>query len=62
MTEILYPARALDSPHAGGKARGLARMQRGGLTSPPWFVIPDTAFLDGSDERCAPTVPFVITQ
>jgi pyruvate,water dikinase len=47
MTEILYPAKALDSPHAGGKARGLARMQRGGLTSPPWFVIPDTAFLDG---------------
>jgi rifampicin phosphotransferase len=43
---ILDPATALDSPHAGGKARALARAQRGGLSVPAWVVLSESAFVD----------------
>ena len=43
---ILDPAGALDSPHAGGKARALARAERGGLSVPAWIVLSDSAFFD----------------
>ena len=44
---ILDAASALDSPHAGGKARALARAERGGLAVPPWVVLSETAFFEG---------------
>ncbi len=44
-TWILDPFDALDSPHAGGKARALARAARGGLSVPAWVVLSDAAFL-----------------
>ena len=40
---VLDPVDALDSPHAGGKARALARAARGGLSVPPWVVLSDAA-------------------
>ena len=43
-TWILDPLDALDSPHAGGKARSLARAARGGLSVPAWVVLSDAAF------------------
>ena len=43
---ILDAARAADSPHAGGKARALARAQRAGLPVPEWFVVSASAFTD----------------
>jgi pyruvate,water dikinase len=43
---ILTPSEALESPHAGGKARALARAQGAGLPVPPWFVLSSTAFDD----------------
>jgi len=39
-------AEVIDSPHAGGKARALARAQRAGLPVSPWFVVPSTAFFE----------------
>ena len=42
-TWILDPVDALDSPHAGGKARALARAARGGLSVPAWVVLSDAA-------------------
>ncbi len=41
---ILDPAGAVDSPHAGAKARALARAQQGGLQVPSWVVLSDAAF------------------
>jgi pyruvate,water dikinase len=43
---ILGAAEAADSPHAGGKAKALARAERAGLPVPPWFVLSATAFDD----------------
>src|SRR5262249_58940666 len=43
---ILGAAEAIDSPHAGGKAKALARAERAGLPVPPWFVLSATAFED----------------
>jgi pyruvate,water dikinase len=40
---ILTSAEAAASPHAGGKARALARAERGGLPVPPWFVLSASA-------------------
>ena len=40
---VLDPVDALDSPHAGGKARALARAARGGLSVPAWVVLSDAA-------------------
>ena len=55
MTWILRGAEALNSPLAGGKARGLARMDQGGLPVPPWFVISASAFVESLtlDQRAA---------
>ena len=47
-TWILDPVDALDSPHAGGKARALARAARGGLSVPAWVVLSDAAFLQSN--------------
>ena len=47
-TWILDPFDALDSPHAGGKARALARAARGGLSVPAWVVLSDAAFLESN--------------
>lgn len=54
---ILDPAGALDSPHAGGKARALARAERGGLSVPAWIVLSDSAFFDAltAGQRAAGT-------
>ena len=46
MTWILRGPNVLDVPLAGGKARGLARMERGGLPVPAWFVLSGAAFTD----------------
>jgi pyruvate,water dikinase len=46
MTRILRAAEAIDSPFAGGKARGLARAERAGLPVPPWFVVAAPAVPD----------------
>ena len=46
MTWILRGPDVLDMPLAGGKARGLARMERGGLPVPAWFVLSGAAFTD----------------
>jgi pyruvate,water dikinase len=43
---ILDPAAALDSPHAGGKARALARAERCGVSVPAWVVLSESAFFD----------------
>jgi pyruvate,water dikinase len=40
---ILDADAALDSPEAGGKARALARAQRGGLMVPAWVVLSESA-------------------
>jgi hypothetical protein len=52
---ILDPAAAAESPHAGGKARALARAERAGLPVPPWFVVSSQAFDDSltPDQRRA---------
>jgi phosphohistidine swiveling domain-containing protein len=42
---IFDPVEALDSPHAGGKARALARAAQGGLCVPDWIVLSDAACL-----------------
>jgi phosphohistidine swiveling domain-containing protein len=42
-TWILAADAALDSPHAGGKARALARAERAGLPVPVWCVLSDAA-------------------
>jgi pyruvate,water dikinase len=42
---ILGSAEAVDSPHAGGKARALARAERAGLPVPAWFVLSADAFV-----------------
>ena len=47
-TWILDPVDALDSPHAGGKARALARAARSGLSVPAWVVLSDGAFLQSN--------------
>ncbi len=41
---ILQGDAAAASPHAGGKARALARAERGGLPTPPWFVVSAEVF------------------
>jgi phosphohistidine swiveling domain-containing protein len=41
---VLRGAAAADSPHAGGKARALARADAAGLPVPPWFVLSAAAF------------------
>ncbi len=43
---IFGAAEAATSPHAGGKAKALARAERAGLPVPPWFVLSATAFDD----------------
>jgi pyruvate,water dikinase len=43
---ILGRAEAVDSPHAGGKARALARAERAGLPVPAWFALSAAAFVD----------------
>jgi pyruvate,water dikinase len=43
---ILGVTEAIESPHAGGKAKALARAERAGLPVPPWFVLSATAFED----------------
>ena len=43
---ILGAAEAVDSPHAGGKARALARAERAGLPVPPWFALSAGAFVE----------------
>jgi rifampicin phosphotransferase len=48
-SRILRGIEALDSPQAGGKARGLARAERAGLPVPPWFVLSAAAFNDSLD-------------
>jgi len=45
---ILRGSAAAESPHAGGKARALARAEQGGLPVPPWFVLSARACLDGA--------------
>ena len=52
---ILDAAAAEGSPHAGGKARALARAERAGLPVPPWFVVSSDAFNDSitPDQRRA---------
>ena len=50
-TWVLDPIDALDSPHAGGKARALARAARGGLCVPAWVVLSDAAFLASLTEE-----------
>ena len=52
-TWILDPADALESPHAGGKARALARAARGGLSVPAWVVLSDAAFLQSNPSTLA---------
>lgn len=46
MTWILTADESLESPHAGGKARALARAQQAGLPVPPWFALSGAAFAD----------------
>ena len=41
---VLMPSEALESPHAGGKARALARAVRAGLPVPDWVVVSSEAF------------------
>ena len=41
---ILRAAAAAESPHAGGKARALARAERAGLPVPAWFVLSAEVF------------------
>ncbi len=43
---IIDPAAAIDLPHAGAKARALARAQREGLDVPAWVVLSESAFYD----------------
>jgi pyruvate,water dikinase len=43
---ILGPTEAIDSPHAGGKARALARAERAGLPVPAWFALSAAAFVE----------------
>jgi pyruvate,water dikinase len=52
---ILDAAEAAGSPHAGGKARALARAQSAGLPVPAWFVVSSAAFSDSltPDQRRA---------
>jgi phosphoenolpyruvate synthase/pyruvate phosphate dikinase len=54
---VLTPAEALDSPHAGGKARALARAVRAGLPVPEWCVVSSDAFAAaGEGSTIAPEV------
>ena len=55
MSWILRGVEAVDSPLAGGKARALASMERGGLPVPPWFVVSASAFEESlsGDHRIA---------
>ena len=55
MIRILRGAPIVDAPGVGGKARGLARMERAGLTTSPWFVVTADALVDvlTTDERSA---------
>jgi len=46
VTWILRGSGVVDMPLAGGKARGLARMERDGLPVPAWFVLSGAAFTD----------------
>jgi hypothetical protein len=54
-TWILDPFDALDSSHAGGKARALARAARGGLSVPAWVVLSDAAFLQSNPSTLSGT-------
>jgi rifampicin phosphotransferase len=45
-TWILDASAAIESPHAGGKARALARAGRAGLPVPKWFVLSSAAFAE----------------
>jgi len=51
---ILRTLAAADSPHAGGKARALARAERAGLPVPAWFVVSSLAFAQSlAEDRSA---------
>ena len=50
---ILGSAEAVDSPHAGGKARALARAERAGLPVPAWFALSAEAFVESLDAGTA---------
>ena len=43
---ILGATEAIDSPHAGGKARALARAEHAGLAVPQWFVLSAEAVVE----------------